>query len=173
MTTLGLRDAASSDLGCGVHAGNSTLYMNNTVCSDNTGAQGGCLAAATSYNLAFADVVMNNNYAENGGAIYISGCNDLVAYNVTMKNNTATVSGCGIFQVSGYLPALAHPAYAPSKHLYDCLYVLDTLQWCSQFDMAAHNSCGSWQQECSSALCEHCLICKPDVSFIALKDQSG
>lgn len=80
--------------------------MNNTVCNNNTGAQGGCLAAAASYNLALVNTVMNNNYAQNGGGLYVSGCNDLVAYNVSMKNNTATVSGGGIFQVSPSLPCL-------------------------------------------------------------------
>lgn len=81
-------------------ADNSSLYMNNTVCNNNIGAQGGCLAAASAYDLALVDILMRNNSAENGGGVYVSGCHDLVVYNASMRSNNATVSGGGIFQVS-------------------------------------------------------------------------
>ena len=81
-------------------ADNSSLYVNNTVCSNNQGAQGGCMAAAQAYDLALVDVLMRNNTAENGGGLYISGCHALVVYNTSMSSNNATISGGGIFQVS-------------------------------------------------------------------------
>ena len=73
--------------------------MNNTQCNNNTGAQGGCVAANNATSLAFVNVQMENNYAESGGGLYVSGCSELVVYNATMQNNTATVNGGGIFQV--------------------------------------------------------------------------
>lgn len=73
--------------------------MNNTQCSFNQGAQGGCVAANNVSELAFANIQMLSNIAENGGGIYISTCIEMVAYNITMRNNTASSSGGGIFQV--------------------------------------------------------------------------
>lgn len=86
-------------------ADNSSLYLNNTVCNNNMGAQGGCLAAANAYDMALVNVLMRNNTAENGGGVYVSGCHDMVVYNASMSSNNATVSGGGIFQVS---PAAVH-----------------------------------------------------------------
>lgn len=73
--------------------------MNNTICSNNTGAQGGCLAANNATSIGLLNVQMQNNYAENGGGVYVSSCSEMVVYNVSMQNNTATVNGGGIFQV--------------------------------------------------------------------------
>lgn len=73
--------------------------MNNTVCSNNQGAQGGCLAAANAYDVALVDVLMRNNTATNGGGLYVSTCDHLVVYNTSMRSNNVTISGGGIFQV--------------------------------------------------------------------------
>ena len=73
--------------------------MNNTICSNNTGAQGGCLAANNATSIGLVNVQMQNNYAENGGGVYVSSCTEMVVYNMSMQNNTATINGGGIFQV--------------------------------------------------------------------------
>ena len=80
-------------------ADGSAIYMNNTLCNSNQGAQGGCVAANNATQLAIVNTQMLSNTAENGGGIYISSCTELVVYNVTMRNNTASVNGGGIFQV--------------------------------------------------------------------------
>ena len=98
-----------------VYADESAIFMNNTVCSNNTGAQGGCLAANNATSLGLLNVQMQNNYAENGGGLYVSGCSELVVYNMSMQNNTATVNGGGIFQVSVPPP--------PSRSTNPCLTV--------------------------------------------------
>ncbi len=84
---------------CLHYADESAIFMNNTICSNNTGAQGGCLAANNATSIGLLNVQMQNNYAENGGGVYVSSCSEMVVYNVSMQNNTATVNGGGIFQV--------------------------------------------------------------------------
>lgn len=74
--------------------------MKNSKCDNNTGAQGGCIAANNANNLGFVNVSLDGNHAQNGGGLYALGCTELVVYNATMQRNTAAVNGGGVFQVS-------------------------------------------------------------------------
>ena len=98
---------------CLLCADDSAIFMNNTICNNNKGAQGGCLAANNATSIGLVNVQMQNNYAENGGGVYVSSCSEMVVYNMSMQNNTATTNGGGIFQVIAVLhsgSALVYPS---------------------------------------------------------------
>lgn len=79
----------------------TTLYVENTVFADNTGANGGAISFSGAYHdsVTLQNVIFDNNQATNqGGALHFSGANTLLlAENTNFYQNIANSVGGAIY----------------------------------------------------------------------------